>query len=211
MKRILSSTIAIAALLGLAGHASAADMSARPMVTKAPAYVAPYYNWTGAYIGINGGGGWGSSANIDTSGGFVGGTLGYNWQSGQAVFGIETDLAWSGISGSGTIGAVPVTAGSDWFGTVRGRVGYAWDRTMLFASGGLAYGNVNARSPFQSVDTTNAGWALGGGVEFALAGPWTAKVEYLHIDLGNTTLLTPGSTSVDYSADLVRAGLNYRF
>ena len=70
---------------------------------------------------------------------------------------------------------------------------------------------MNARSPFQSVDTTNAGWALGGGVEFALAGPWTAKVEYLHIDLGNTTLLTPGSTSVDYSADLVRAGLNYRF
>jgi outer membrane immunogenic protein len=211
MKRILSSTIAIAALLGLAGAASAADMGARPMPTKAPAYVAPYYNWTGAYIGINGGGGWGSSNNIDSSGGFVGGTLGYNWQQGQAVFGIETDLAWSGIDGSGFIGAVPVTAGSDWFGTVRGRIGYAWDRTMLFASGGLAYGNVNARSPFSSVDTTNAGWALGGGVEFALAGPWTAKVEYLHIDLGTANLLTPGTTSVDYSADLVRAGLNYRF
>jgi len=209
MKRILSTGIAIAALLGLAAQASAADMSRPVMPTKAPAYVAPYYNWTGAYIGINGGGGWGTGNGIDTSGGFVGGTLGYNWQAGQTVFGLETDLAWSGIDGTGTIAGVPVTSGTDWFGTVRGRVGYAWDRVMPFVAGGLAYGNVNATSPFGSVDTTNAGWTLGGGVEFALNGPWTAKVEYLHLDLGTANVV--GASSQDFTADLVRAGLNYRF
>ena len=210
MKRTISTGIAIAALLGLAGTASAADM-ARQMPVKAPAYVAPYYNWTGFYAGINGGGGWGSTGNIDSSGGIFGGQLGYNWQSGQAVFGIETDLQWSGIDGSGTVGATTVSGGSDWFGTVRGRIGYAWDRTLLYATGGLAYGNVNVSSPFQNVDTTKTGWALGGGVEFALAGPWTAKVEYLHIDLGTQSILTPASTNFDVNADIVRAGLNYRF
>jgi outer membrane immunogenic protein len=210
MKRTISTGIAIAALLGIAGTASAADMS-RPMPVKAPAYVAPYYNWTGFYAGINGGGGWGSTGNINTSGGLFGGQLGYNWQSGQAVFGIETDLQWSGIDGSGVVGAVPVSGGSDWFGTVRGRLGYAWDRTLLYATGGLAYGNVNVTSPFQSVDTTKTGWALGGGVEFALAGPWTAKVEYLHVDLGSQTILTPAANSFSVNADIVRAGLNYRF
>ena len=208
MKKIISATFAAAALLGFAGLASAADIKPR-MYIKAP--VAQVYNWTGGYIGINGGGGWGSSNNIDVSGGFVGGTLGYNWQQGQAVFGLETDLAWSGIDGSGFIGAVPVSTGSDWFGTVRGRLGYAWDRTLIFVAGGLAYGNVNARSPFGSFDTTNAGWTLGGGVEFALNGPWTAKVEYLHIDLGDSTLALPAVTNVDYTADLIRVGLNYRF
>ena len=204
MKKLITA-IAAAALLGVVGQASAADIAARPMYTKAP--VLQTYNWTGAYVGINGG--WGTGNGIDTSGGFVGGTLGYNWQAGQTVFGLETDIAWSGIDGSGTIGGVPVTSGTDWFGTVRGRVGYAWDRVMPFVAGGLAYGNVNARSPFGSVDTTNAGWTLGGGVEFALSGPWTAKVEYLHLDLGTANVV--GASSQDFTADLVRAGLNYRF
>jgi outer membrane immunogenic protein len=181
-------------------------MAARPMPTKAPAYVQQYYNWTGGYVGINGGGGWGSN---DSSGGFVGGTLGYNWQTGSTVFGLETDIAWSGIEGTSTLGALPITTGSDWFGTVRGRIGYAWDRALLFASGGLAYGNVHANTPLASFDTTNAGWALGGGVEFALQGPWTAKVEYLHIDLGDVGTVL--GQNVSYDADLVRAGLNYRF
>lgn len=210
MKRIISAGIATAALLGFIGQASAADM-ARPLPTKAPAYVQQYYNWTGFYAGINGGGGWGSSNNVDSSGGVFGGQLGYNWQAGQAVFGIETDIQWSGIEGTGTVGLIPLTAGSDWFGTVRGRIGYAWDRVMLYGTGGLAYGNIHANSPFASTDTTNAGWALGGGVEFALAGPWTAKVEYLHVDLGDTTLPGFGATNVDFNADIVRAGLNYRF
>jgi outer membrane immunogenic protein len=209
MKKLLTATVSAAALMIAAGSASAADMAARPMYTKAP--VAMAYNWTGAYIGINGGGGWGDVGSVDTSGGFVGGTLGYNWQQGNGVFGIETDIAWSGIDGTTSFAGVPVSAGSDWFGTVRGRLGFAADRALWFVSGGLAYGNVNVSAPgFASTDTTNAGWALGGGVEFALQGPWTAKVEYLHINLGDVTPVALG-TSQSFDADLVRAGLNYRF
>jgi outer membrane immunogenic protein len=210
MKKILCATVAAAALMVAAGSASAADMAARPMYTKAPP--APMYNWTGAYIGINGGGGWGSTGAVDGSGGFVGGTLGYNWQQGMTVFGLETDIAWSGIEGTSTIGAASVTAGSDWFGTVRGRLGIAQDRALWFVSGGLAYGNVHATAPgFVGVDDTNAGWTLGGGVEFALQGPWTAKVEYLHVNLGDVTPVGLGVGSQSFDADLVRAGLNYRF
>lgn len=206
MKTLLS-TVAVAALLGFVGQASAADMGARPMYTKAP-MVSPVYNWTGGYIGVNGGGGWGDVGGIDTSGGFVGGTLGYNWQQGQTVFGLETDIAWSGLDGSINVLGIPVTAGNDWFGTARGRLGVAVDRSLWFVAGGLAYGNVNISSPLGGVDTTNAGWTLGGGVEVALNGPWTAKVEYLHIDLGSVDFL---GGSVDSTNDLVRAGLNYRF
>ena len=203
MKKILTA-LAAAALMGVVGQASAADMGARPMYTKAPPV--QMYNWTGAYVGINGGGAWGDFGAFDTSGGFVGGTLGYNWQQGQTVFGLETDLAWSGIDGS--VGAVSV--GSDWFGTVRGRLGVAVDRSLWFVSGGLAYGDVHASAPGVSISDTNAGWTLGGGVEFALQGPWTAKVEYLHINLGDVTPVALG-TSQSFDADLVRAGLNYRF
>ena len=203
MKKLITA-IAAAALLGVVGQASAADMGARPMYTKAP--VLQTYNWTGAYVGINGG--WGTGNGIDTSGGFVGGTLGYNWQAGQTVFGLETDIAWSGIDGTGTIGGFPVTSGTDWFGTVRGRLGVAVDRSLWFVSGGLAYGDVHASAAGVSISDTNAGWTLGGGVEFALQGPWTAKVEYLHINLGDVTL---AGINKDFNADLVRDGLNYRF
>lgn len=208
MKKLLTATVSAAALMIAVGSASAADMAARPMYTKAP--VAMAYNWTGAYVGINGGGAWGEFGGLDVSGGFVGGTLGYNWQSGIGVFGLETDIAWSGIDGSSSVLGVPFSAGSDWFGTVRGRLGIAQDRVLWFVSGGLAYGNLNISTPFGSVDDTNAGWALGGGVEFALQGPWTAKIEYLHIDLGDLTVAGVG-TGASFDADLVRAGLNYRF
>jgi outer membrane immunogenic protein len=208
MKKLITA-IAAVALLGVVGQASAADLAARPtMYTKAP--MAPVYNWTGAYIGINGGGGWGSFGAIDASGGFVGGTLGYNWQQGQTVFGLETDLAWSGIDGTVSPLGIPVTAGSDWFGTVRGRLGVAVDRSLWFVSGGLAYGDVHASALGTTFSDTNAGWTLGGGVEFALQGPWTAKVEYLHLDLGDISIAGI-STGSDFTADLVRAGLNYRF
>ena len=208
MQKILASTISAAALLIAVGQASAADMGARPMYTKAPAMAV--YNWTGGYVGINGGGGLGSTGSVDTSGGVFGGTLGYNWQQGQAVFGLETDIQWSGIDGTTVVGVVPVTAGSDWFGTVRGRLGFAADRALFYVTGGLAYGNVNLSAPtFASVSTTNTGWTLGGGVEFALQGPWTAKVEYLHVNLGSVSSATIASTDVD--VDVVRAGLNYRF
>ena len=141
----------------------------------APAYVVPpLYNWTGFYVGINGGYGWGTSSfsapfttgSFDTSGGLVGGTLGYNWQSGQVVFGLEGDLDWTSIRGSSPCGASSCETRNDWLGTVRGRLGYAFDRFMPYVTGGAAFGNIKTSiAGFGSSSDTNIGWTLGAGIE----------------------------------------------
>lgn len=225
MKRVLLSGVAIAAL---AGSASAADIPRRvEQVRAAPvAYVAPAYNWTGLYAGINGGGGWGwgslsgppATGDFDVSGGLVGGTLGYNWQMNQVVFGVETDLDWSNIKGSTGCGTgITCRVSNDWLGTARGRIGFAVDRFMPYVTGGLAFGDVNASATgFRGASDTRTGWTLGGGVEFALAGNWTAKGEYLYVDLGDFNCgracgATAGPDRVEFRSHIVRAGLNYRF
>jgi outer membrane immunogenic protein len=185
------------------------------MPTKAVPYVATAYNWTGFYLGINGGGAFGGGTGFGAraSGGLVGGTAGYNWQAGQAVFGLETDLDWTNIKGTGTsvIAGTPVETKNSYLGTVRGRVGYAWDRVLAYVTGGLAYGDVKSNAAFGSASQTKAGYALGGGLEFAVAGPWTAKVEYLYVDLGNGPSLPITGESSRFKTNIVRAGLNYRF
>jgi outer membrane immunogenic protein len=231
MNRYLS---AFASVLGLAlsiGAASAADLSRPPPPTKAPPYVPPYYNWTGFYIGVNGGYGWGTSnwsplpGSLNTSGGLVGGTLGYNWQFGQWVWGLEGDADWSNINGSTTgpgCGGGSCSTNNDFLSTVRGRLGFAADRWMPYITGGLAIGNIRTSNPVGvGVDQTNAGWTVGGGLEFALASNWTAKVEYLYVDLGQVDCggtcgpLTAGglpfTNSVSFTANVVRGGFNYRF
>jgi outer membrane immunogenic protein len=222
MKKFL---LAGASLLALGvAQASAADLPAR-MPAKAPAYVAPMtYNWTGFYLGLNGGYGFGRSefngtlpsGSFDTSGGLFGATVGYNWQTGPVVFGLEGDIDWSDMKDTFTSGACPTgcQTKNNWLGTVRGRVGYAIDRVMPYVTGGLAVGDVEAnQGGFAGNHDTKAGWAVGGGVEAALAGNWTAKVEYLHADLGsvdcNTGCALP--TRVGFHSDIVRGGLNYRF
>jgi len=108
---------------------------------------------------------------------------------------------------------------NDWLGTARGRIGYAFNRFMPFVTGGAAFGNIKASAdPLAGNDTTRAGYALGGGGEFAIAGPWTAKVEYLYVDLGKTSCAAgscaavgAGTTDVNFHTNVVRAGLNYRF
>ncbi len=229
MKRVLlaSAGILITALVGTAG---AADLPRRTqMPAKAPAYVAaPIYNWTGLYIGINGGGGWGRSSwdnatlptgSFNTSGGLVGGTAGYNWQANQLVFGIETDLDWSNIRGTSfTNCPAGCETKNTWLGTTRARLGYAAGNGILpYLTGGLAYGNIRASTPgFAGASTTKAGWTAGAGVEFALAGNWTAKAEYLYVDLGQFDCGTACGAvvppdNVKFNANIVRAGLNYRF
>lgn len=226
MKRLFLSGAALAALVG---SASAADIPRRvEQVRAAPpvAYVAPAYNWTGLYVGINGGGGWGTSSfsgpprtgDFDTSGGLAGGTLGYNWQTNQVVFGVETDLDWSNIDGSVRCGAgVRCNVTNNWLGTARGRIGYAADRFMPYLTGGLAYGDVEAKATgFRGRSETRAGWTLGGGVEFALPARWTAKLEYLYVDLGDFNCgracgSPVGPDRVEFRSHIVRAGLNYRF
>ena len=217
MNKIL---LAIAGVLALGiGSASAVDIARRPvMPAKAPAYVAPSYNWTGPYIGINGGGGWGSSSfsaplpstSFDTSGGLVGGTLGYNWQANQIVFGLEGDIDWSHLSGSGTCGAVSCSAENDWLGTVRGRLGYAFDHFLPYVTGGGAFGNIKTnKTGVGSADESRAGWTIGGGVEYGLGGPWSLKAEYLYVDLGDGGSI--GGSTASFHTSIVRAGINYRF
>jgi outer membrane immunogenic protein len=219
MKRLVLAGIGALAVVTMTGAANAADMPRRTaMPAKAPAYVQTY-NWTGGYIGINGGGGWGrsndsapfASGNFNTKGAVVGGTLGYNYQMGQTVFGLEGDLDWSGIRGSTTCGVVfNCETRNDWLGTARGRIGYAFDRFMPFVTGGLAVGDIkNSVAGVGSSTSTKAGWALGGGIEAALSGPWTAKVEYLYADLGRGSSILGSDTR--FNTNLVRAGINYRF
>ena len=227
MKRFILAGLAGLAAATMMQPASAADIARRQaMPMKAPAYYAPY-NWTGFYVGINGGGGWGrsdwtnaagSTGSFDVSGGVVGGTVGYNWQMNQVVFGLEGDIDWSGIKGSTSTG---ICAGSacetrnNWLGTVRGRIGYAFDRFMPYVTGGLAVGDIKAsQAAFGSSTETKAGWTLGGGLEASIAGPWTAKIEYLYVDLGKQSCdvaCTGLATDVDFHANVVRAGVNYRF
>ena len=208
----------------MVGPAHAADLP-RQMVTKAPAYPTPYENWTGFYVGLNGGGGWGSSSwstsasrDFDVSGGLVGGTIGYNWQHGTWMFGLEGDLDWANISGTGTSFLCPAGCSSEntWLGTARGRLGYAFDRWMPYITAGAAFGDVKATHPGFAVATnTQLGWTIGGGVEYAVVRNWTAKVEYLHYDLGsfNCGVSCNGfaSDNVKFNADAVRGGINFRF
>jgi outer membrane immunogenic protein len=205
MRRVLLASIGLTALL--IGSASAADLPRQQqMVTKAPVYAAPIYNWTGLYVGINGG-----YAFSDASGGLVGGTIGYNWQQGNIVFGVEGDLNWTNLDTDTTLNTVT----NSWLGTARARVGVAMDRFMPYITGGAAFGNIDvAASPgFAGSDDTKVGWTVGAGVEFALGGNWTAKAEYLYVDLGSADCGAgcPANTDTSLTSNIVRAGLNYRF
>ncbi|MCX7313403.1 MAG: porin family protein [Alphaproteobacteria bacterium] len=222
MKR---SIFAALGLLALAASvpASAADLPrGTDMPYKSPAYVAQY-NWTGFYLGINGGGDWGDSSwngfavKNSPSGGMIGGTAGYNWQAPGSpwVFGLEGDIDWSSFKDSVACGASACETKNNWFGTVRGRVGFAFDRFMPYFTGGAAFGDIKAnRVGFAGASDTNVGWTVGAGLEGVIAGNWTAKLEYLYADLGNTTCAAVScgvATNVDLQVNILRGGLNYRF
>jgi len=261
MKRTLIASAAFASLL-VAANASAADL---PVYTKAPA-VAVVYDWTGYYIGTNVGYSFGRgttdgtvtgtqatgavvttlptlplSGRADVNGFIGGGQLGYNWQQGAWVFGLEGDIQFSNERKSGdvcTVAGCPVGSVAftrdyklDWFGTARGRVGFLpAERILLYATGGLAYGSFSGSSSTLPLDIgtwsqVNAGWTVGAGVESALGSNWSVKFEYLYMDLGNvggstatnTTTVVRTTTALAYSFNtkftdnIVRVGLNYKF
>ena len=223
MKKLLLASVGMLAL-GITS-ASAADIALRRAPPPpAPVYT-PAFTWTGFYAGINGGYGWGGStsfsapfalSSFDTSGGLVGGTLGYNYQMNQIVFGVEGDIDASWIKGSSICGGFTCQTKNSWLGTLRGRIGYAFDRFMPYVTGGAAFGDIRATTPgFAGVTNTNAGWTVGAGLEFAIAGNWTAKAEYLYVNLGKFNCgLSCGLTATDnvsFSTNLVRGGVNYRF
>jgi outer membrane immunogenic protein len=219
MRRVFLAAIG---LLGLAAtNAEAADLPRAMPPTRAPAFV-PGYSWNGFYLGINGGGAFGHSdwsgfgSDTDVSGGLVGVTAGYNWQSGQWVFGLEADIDWANTKGDFTNAACPTgcETKNTWLGTARGRLGYAFDRVMPYITGGAAFGEVKATQfGVGGVSDTNVGWTVGAGVEAAIVANWTAKLEYLYVDLGDVSCAAclPAASNVDFRSHVVRAGLNFRF
>ena len=234
MKRIL---VAGAFVLALGGPVLAADLPppAAPPPRAPATYVpapAPYYNWGGIYFGVNGGGIFGNSAwnppagfgvgtgNFTTTGFLVGGTLGANFQAGAFVFGVEGDLDWDNLSGSTSgvfCGATcTLTTAQNYLGTVRGRVGYAWDRVLFYGTGGGAFGNIKATNSLTGgTDNNNKfGWTAGAGIEFAFAQNWTAKAEYLYVSLqnGSCTASCGGvAVPVSLNENVARIGVNYKF
>jgi outer membrane immunogenic protein len=221
MKRIV---FAFAALAAMTTIAAAADLGRPAPYYPAPAPVyAAIYNWTGFYIGVNGGGGFGSSnwdstGSRNVSGGLIGGTVGYNYQFGQVVAGVEGDVDWSDINGS-TNNSCPFgcKTSNSWLATVRGRLGYAADRFMPYITGGAAFGNIRASATgFPDTSSDQSGWTIGAGLEAALAPNWSAKVEYLFVDLGSFNCglncgAVSASDNVSFHANLLRAGVNYKF
>jgi len=168
----------------------------------------------------------GSTFGITGIGGLFGGDIGYNFQTGSVVFGIEADFAGSTLNNTATFNYFdPANVSSQLhsLGTIRGRVGYAFDRVLLYATGGFAWGNVsNAVNvptfPLDSASTSGwqTGWTVGGGLEYAMTNNWTVRVEGFYVDLGTTTAISsnPYSTcrfGFKNSYLLGRLGLNYKF
>jgi outer membrane immunogenic protein len=251
-----ASALLIASALGVA---RAADLPLK--VAPAPA---PVYSWTGFYVGLNAGYGLAedpfsqnitsaglaaaSSVNsrVTPNGGIAGGQVGYNYQSGHAVFGVEGDFQWSGQRDTAGCGleclsetGISATVGSaaqsiKWFGTARGRLGWADNGWLLYITGGGAWAGIDATTAISesgggvtsfaesgTTSLTRGGWVLGGGTEVRISGPWSAKFEYLYMDLGgiSNTLALPATgfgaaasltTNSEIHDHIIRAGLNYK-
>lgn len=163
-------------------------------------------NWSGVYLGGQFGLGWGDVGDGNLDGPLAGGTIGINGQWGQVLFGAEADGSWSGLKGTFRNNDFEMNA----LGTIRGRVGYAFDRFVAYGTGGVAFSSLEKTSG-RTDSATYFGWTAGAGMEVALTGNISAKLEYLYVDLDSQDFRFGRSQPVDLSANLVRAGLNYRF
>ena len=214
---------------------------AADMRLKAPPPAA-VFSWTGCYVGIEGGGAWGRSRHdsltpgvggsftpwFDVSGGLAGVEYGCNQQfGGNWVFGIESDISWTNKKGNsfdtGPFGNPTFTSETKekWISTSRARVGWAWDRTWLYVTGGFAAAKVDANITIPGAGIFNDshtlyGWTVGAGLEYAFLNNWSLKVEYLYARFENQAYLFTGTPVVSRGAlnldnNIVRAGLNWRF
>ena len=199
--------------IGMCAPAFAGDFPA-PAYSRAPVYIAPIYDWSGAYVGANGG--WGSSRNCwdfttpggafvatqgchNANGGTAGGQLGYRWQSNAIVFGIEGQGNWAGLKGSNASSFFANSTNQSTlnaFGLFTGQIGYAWDNVLLYAKGGLALTDDNYKV-FNTVGGGLAGttgeqarWGgtIGAGLEYGFSPNWTAGVEYNHLFMGTRSV-----------------------
>ena len=187
----------------LAGPASATDMRFRGYTVNQPLNA---YSWAGPYLGASVGY---SSGKVDPgniSGGTAGLTAGYNFQSGAMVYGLEGDLSASGADGR----FAAYKFSNPWFGTARGRIGYAIDNVLFYGTAGLAFGSTRAQFGGLSETQVSAGLTAGLGAEFGFARNWSAKIEYLYVNLSDSRFTITGA---DHGASFgtVRVGVNYRF
>jgi outer membrane immunogenic protein len=234
-----------------AGQAYAADLGGGPQpgsYKDTPYYPAPL-SWTGAYFGIHGGYNWGDTEatdrlasngapwnalgdqfSADVDGVVVGGQLGYNWQSGNLVFGLEGDVGYLGASGTGTSSLssdTHVTSDGGLYVTARGRLGLAYETSLIYITGGYFGADLNSHV-YDNVGTTlntsdagfQSGWTIGGGLEFAMRDGWSLKAEYLYYDLGKERVsgLCNGcggtviqNFDVENTGNIIRLGINRRW
>jgi outer membrane immunogenic protein len=208
MNRFALGAVALA-LAGSIGFARAADLSRpyTPLTVNQPLNAS---SWAGPYLGGVLGYDWGSVSNNPTHpAGFVGGIeAGYNWQYGNGnwVFGVEGDIEATGADDT----FAPWKFSNPWFGTVRGRAGYALGNVLFYGTGGLAFGELHGQTFGFSESHTTAGWTVGLGAEAKLAPNWSAKIEYLYIDLSSSQFAITG-VSNGYRAGVARIGVNYHF
>jgi outer membrane immunogenic protein len=251
MKKLLLAGIALVALAG--GSAFAADLAPVPYY-KAPPPPPPVWSWTGFYIGINGGADWfdkswyvpdtptnvaggcvipGCNFSVgghSASGGLFGGQVGFNYQISQWVLGVEAQADWTRLEGSNIdplLAFATDHSKTDSLGTIAGRLGWAWDRALLYGKGGAAWADdtfwttnpICLPTVCQSTSNTRWGWMVGAGIEYAFAGNWSAKLEYDHLDFGNaletlqpvSAVTVPFQYNIRQTVDIVEAGVNYRF
>jgi outer membrane immunogenic protein len=253
MNALRQTLLASVSAVALTTGAYAADLAVKaPMAVKAPPLNAvEAWNWTGLYIGVNGGAAWNradfddlgdgaGNANIspagtrfwspNAAGGTIGGQIGYNFQSGNIVYGLEADLNWvdgstSAIIGKPTFSTVAASTELSWFGTVRGRLGVTFSPTLIYVTGGAAAAHFKdvwsptfANITEFSSDVTRTGWTVGGGIEHMMTRNWTIKVEGLYADFGNWTVNSPLLGQVGpyrsrftHSVAVARGGLNWKW
>lgn len=204
--------------------AGAADLGPYKPYNPPPAAVVDYGEpsiWQGAYVGVNGGYGWVDSGLNQPDGWFGGGQLGYNWQHNRLVFGVEADIQGADMNDSvgfiGPGGFSTAVTDINWFSTLRGRVGLASGPALIYATGGVAFADIDTAMAFGNGTSVsdhgvNTGYVVGAGVEWAFAPRWSMKAEYLYMDFGDQTLAgTGGVAVVDTDAQTMRVGLNYKF
>ena len=242
MKKFLLGTVGLVAL-SMAAPASAADLAARPYRAAPPPMVAAVYDWSGFYIGANGG--WGSSRKCwdavttagvfsvaegchDATGGVAGGQIGYRWQTGTWVFGVEAQGDWADLKGSNTSLLFPGfvnTSKIDAFGLFTGQVGYAANNVLFYLKGGAAVTadryRINTTGGALSAttsDDTRWGGVVGVGLEYGFAPNWSAAIEYDHMFMQDRTytFTTPagalfGADRIRQDVDLVTVRVNYKF
>src|SRR5262245_23456085 len=203
-------------------------MGSSALADGLPGYEPAVYSWSGLYFGVNGGYGWTDATsvyvNFSGSGAIAGGQIGFDWQIGKLVLGAEVDSQWSGqkadfmavVCGPFVCAATPLTDSVDYFGTGRIRLGTAFNRTLVYATGGVAWTHVSMTmgAGIGSANGSGFGWTVGSGVELAVANNVRLKLEYLFIDTPVITLTLPGgvpSSSFEVRDSIARVGLNVRF